>query len=269
MRALTLHFSLEFMGGLKNKSLLMMNYLMPLGFYALVGGMMTQINPLFLPQTIPAMALFAILTSTIMGLPNPLIEAREGEVLRSYKVNGVSAPSLLLMPAISTAIHVLVVCAIITITAPIFFGAPLPGNWPLFILVLLTMLFTASGLGCLIGVIAGNTRSALLWQQLLYIPSMLLSGLMMPGDLLPETFSRIGHILPTTYAMKAMMGLAFGGEAANPGLNLLVLFAGGIMAYALAGWLFQWDSKHTKKGKHPALAALAILPYLAGLLFMA
>lgn len=268
MHALVLHFSLEFFAGLKNKSLLMMNYLMPLGFFALVGGLMTKINPFFTEQAIPAMVLFAILTSTIMGLPNPLIEAREAEVLRSYKINGISAPSLLLMPALSTAVHTIITCAIITLTAFIFFDAPLPSHWLFFVLALLTMLFTCSGLGCLMGVIAGNTRSALLWQQLLYIPSMLLSGLMVPGDMIPEAFTRIAHILPTTYAMNAMKGLAYGREALSPALSLFILFAGGIVAFALAGLLFKWDSKYQSRKQHPALALLAVVPYLLGIIFL-
>lgn len=269
MHALALHFSLEFLAGLKNKSLLMMNYLMPLGFFALVGGLMTRINPFFTEQAIPAMVLFAILTSTIMGLPNPLIEAREAEVLRSYKINGIPAFSLLLLPAASTAVHTLITCAIITLTGFMFLDAPLPGSWLPFILTVLTMLFTCSGLGCLIGVIAGNTRSALLWQQLLYIPSMLLSGLMVPGNMIPETFMRIGHILPTTYAMNAMTGLAYGREALAPALSLLILLAGGVLAFALAGLLFKWDSRSQSRKQHPALAALAIAPYIVGAIFIA
>jgi len=268
VNALALHFLLEFLAGLKNKSLLFMNYLLPLGFYALAGGIMSQINPFFTGQLIPAMVLFAILTGTVMGLPNPLIEARESEILRNYRVNGVSASSLLFLPAVSTAIHVLIACAVITATAPFFFHAPLPADWPWFVLITLGMIFTCSGLGSLIGVISGNTRGALLWQQLLYIPSMLLSGLMVPGDLIPETFLRIGHILPTTYAMNAMAGLAYGREGIAPGLSLLAIWTGGILAFALAGFLFQWDSKSKNPKKHPALAILAVVPYLLGAVFL-
>ena len=47
MNAFATHFAYEFKTGLRNPSLLLMNYLFPLGFYALMGLVMTQINPVF------------------------------------------------------------------------------------------------------------------------------------------------------------------------------------------------------------------------------
>ena len=47
MTALIHHFTFEFKTGLRNSTLLLMNYLFPLAFYAMMGLVMTQINPLF------------------------------------------------------------------------------------------------------------------------------------------------------------------------------------------------------------------------------
>ncbi len=47
MTALANHFSFEFKTGLRNPSALMLNYLFPLGFYAMMGLVMAQINPGF------------------------------------------------------------------------------------------------------------------------------------------------------------------------------------------------------------------------------
>src|SRR5690554_4132878 len=114
MKAFAHHFSFEFLGGLRNRSLLLMNYLLPLGFYALVGAMMTEINPYFGEQIVPAMVIFAVLSSAILGLPAPLVEAREAEILRSFRISGVSAPRLLAMPALSTSVHIIIASTIIT-----------------------------------------------------------------------------------------------------------------------------------------------------------
>lgn len=269
MKAFALHFSLDFLGGLRNRSLLLMNYLMPLGFYFLVGAMMTKINPLFADQVIPAMIIFGTLTSAILGLPTPLVEARDSEILRSYRINGVSAHSLLGIPALSTSVHILAVTAIITATAPVLFQGPLPTNWPAFALIFLAFLLAVTGLGSLIGVISGSSRSAVLWQQMIYLPSMLLGGMMVPAEMLPGTFVRIAHVLPTSYAMQSFLGLAYGRETLySPVVGVLILVAGGLMAYALAAFLFSWDKQNNDRRKHPALAALALLPYLAGAIFL-
>ncbi|MGI6365321.1 MAG: ABC transporter permease [Bacillota bacterium] len=268
MKAFARHFSFEFLGGLRNRSLLLMNYLLPLGFYALMGAMMSEINPFFSQLIVPAMVTFAVLSSAILGLPAPLVEAREAEILRSFRINGVSARRLLAVPALSTSVHIVIAGAIIVATAPILFRGPLPLHWPAFILVFFAFLLACTGLGSLIGVVAGTSRSAILWQQLIYLPSMLLGGLMVPGHMLPELFVRIGHILPATYAMDAFLGLAYGQEILySPMLAVAILTAGGVLAFVLAAWLFAWDSRSLQR--RPVLsAALALLPYLAGALFL-
>ena len=266
MKAFACHFSFEFMTGLRNRSLLLMNYLLPLGFYALMGALMTQLNPFFREQLIPAMVAFATLSGAILGLPTPLVEAREAEVLRSYRINCVPEVSLLAIPALATGVHIAATSILIAATGPLFFNAPLPIDWPAFLLVFLSFLFACTGLGSLIGVIAGNSRSAILWEQMLYLPSMILGGLMIPAEQLPTSFIRLSRLLPTTYAMDAFRGLAWKEQILyQPVLGIGVLLAGGFIAFALASCLFAWDKENRKK---PILAALALLPYLLGALLL-
>ena len=99
MTAFTNHFSFEFRTGIRNRTLLMMNYLFPVGFYLLLGFVMPELNPVFLETMIPAMVVFAILAATLLGLPDPLVNAREAGIFRSYKINEVPAISILSIPA--------------------------------------------------------------------------------------------------------------------------------------------------------------------------
>ena len=43
----------------------------------MLGFVMTAINPLFRDALLPAMVIFAIYTAAILGLPDPLVQARE------------------------------------------------------------------------------------------------------------------------------------------------------------------------------------------------
>ncbi len=264
MRAFMYHFSFEFSTGLRNKTLLLMNYLLPLGFHAMMGIMMAEINPLFLETMIPAMVVFAVLSGMILGMPQPLVEAREAGIFRSYKINGVPAASILTIPAFSGLIHAVIVSAIIVITGSLFFDAPLPANWPAFLLIFLLLAFTCAGLGVLIGVISASARVTVLWSQLIYLPSMMLSGMMVPAAMLPETLGRVGRLLPATYAMDAFRGKAMGGVTEYAPLwAMLILLAGGIVAFALAIYLFRWDNKNTD-GPSLLLSLLVLLPYILG-----
>ncbi|MGI6082735.1 MAG: ABC transporter permease [Limnochordia bacterium] len=269
MKAFIMHFSFEFLAGLRNRTLLLMNYLLPLGFYLLVGGMMVQLNPAFGDQLIPGMVVFAVLSGVILGLPTPLVEAREAGILRSYKVNGVPASSLLAIPACSTVLHMAVVTAVITLSAPMLYASPLPVNWSAYLLVFFLTVFAYSGLGSLIGVLARNSRSAVLWQQLIYLPSILLGGLMVPAQMLPDNFVRLGHLLPATYAMIGLDGLAYRRNTLyDPLWAMLSLFIGGLVSFVLAFYLFTWDDRNTSRGRKQALAVLALVPYMLGALFL-
>ena len=264
--ALLVHCAFELRAGVRDRSLLLMNYLFPLLFYVMVATLMTSLNPTFYETMIPAMVCFAILTSLILGMPNPLVTARETGILRSYRVNGVPATNILAVPALTTSLHALIVGIIIAITGTAFFGATGARSWPSFAGVAVLLALACAGLGALIGVIAADNRQTVLWSQLIFLPGMLLGGLMVPSSMLPPTLRFLGRLLPTTYAMRAF-GWAQGTGGVSAGDALLaggILLAGGVLAFGLAAYLFQWDSRNTTRRGHTALAALALLPYLIG-----
>lgn len=265
MKAFAAHFSFDFRTGIRDKTQLLMNYFFPLGLYVMFGVMFSSLNPAFAETIIPTMIIIAIMSSTILSLPNPLVAAREAGVFRSYRINGVPAASILTVPALTTVTHMLLVTVIITITAPLLFNAPLPANWGYFILFFVLAALAHAGLGMLISVISSSVRSVVLWSQLIFLPSMLVGGLMIPSNTLPESLSKIGSLLPTTYAMNIYNGLA-GGKAvgSEPFYSVLILLAGGLISFGLATYLFSWDNKNVARKAHPALAILALLPYVVG-----
>lgn len=268
MNAFANHFSFEFRTGIRNKTLLLMNYLLPLGFYAMMGLMMVDINPGFLDTMIPAMVVFAILSATLLGLPDPLVTAREDGIYRSYKINGVPAFSILVIPVLTTVMHAAVVTAIISASAPLLFDAPLPVDWAGFVLTFVLMAFACAGLGGLIGVVSSSSRVTVLWSQLIYLPSMMLGGMMVPSDVLPEAAAKVAQLLPASQAMNAFRGLALGLTVdSDPWGSLIVLLIGGVLAFGLAIYLFNWDSRNLTRRGHPLLALLALLPYAAAMLF--
>ena len=269
MSAFTNHFSFDFRTGMRDRTQLLMNYLFPLGLYGMLGFLMTELNPDFTETMIPAMIIIAILSGTILSLPNPLVTAREAGVFRSYKINGVPAVSILTIPALTTILHMVVVAVIITATAPLLFGAPLPVNWPGFILFFLLAAFANAGLGLLISVISSSARAVVLWSQLVFLPSMLIGGLMIPSSLLPGALGGIGRLFPATHAMNVFQGLARNqATAADPLWSVIVLLAGGILSFGLANYLFSWDNQNQSRRGHPALALLALLPYIAAAILL-
>ena len=269
MNAFANHFFFEFRTGIRDKTLLLMNYLFPIGLYAMLGLLMTELNPLFVETMIPAMIIVAIMSGTVLSLPTPLVTARETGIFRSYKINGVPAISILTIPALTTILHMVIVAVIITATAPLFFGAPSPVNWGGFILFFLLAAFAHAGLGMLISVISSSTRAVVLWSQLIFLPSMMIGGLMIPYSMLPGALGKVALLLPATHAMNAFQGLAQNQVIPFDLLwSVLILLIGGILSFGLANYLFCWDSHNKIRRGHPALALLALLPYVLGIIFL-
>jgi ABC-2 type transport system permease protein len=269
MNAFAHHFKYEFRIGIRNKQLLMMNYLFPLGFYLMMGFIMPSIFPPFREVIIPAMVVFAALASTLLGIPDPLVNARENGIFRSYKINGVPSLSILVIPALTTILHLAIVIVIITVSAPLLFDAPTPVTWADYIIILTTLAIACSGISVLIGVISPSSRMTVLWSMIIFIPSMLLGGMMMPLSLLPEIAGKFAQLLPATHAMNAFTGLVMGKEAVfSPWGSVFILLTSGILAFGLAVYLFRWDSRNTTQRRSPWLALLVLLPYFLGILLL-
>ena len=263
MNAFAIHFSFDFRTGIRNKTLLLMNYLFPLGFFLMMGLIMPDINPFFLKVMIPAMVVFAVLAATLLGLPEPLVNAREAGVFRSYKINGVPSSSILAVPALTTALHMVIMAAIITVSAGLLFDAPLPVNWAGFALTFIAFAVSSTGIAVLIGVVSANSRIQVLWSQLIFLPSMLLGGMMIPYSDLPEAAGRFARLLPATHAMNAFNGFAMGEVADfNVTGSVISLLVSGLLGFALAVYLFTWDNQNTRRRGHPAFALVVLLPFM-------
>jgi ABC-2 type transport system permease protein len=269
MNAFANHFSFEFHTGIRDKSLLLMNYLFPVGLYIMLGFLMKELNPPFVETMIPTFIIIAIMSGTVLSLPNPLVSAREAGIFRSYKINGVPAISILTIPALTTVLHMVVVALIITTTAPLVFGAPLPVSWPGFVLFFFLAAFAHAGLGMLISVVSSSSRSVVLWSQLIFLPSMMIGGLMIPYDMLPGALGKIALLLPATYAMNIFQGFTQNQVAAlHPLWSVIILLGGGALSFSLANYLFCWDSRNKARHGHPAMALLALAPYVLGMVFL-
>jgi ABC-2 type transport system permease protein len=261
MRGQIQHFAHEFRAGVRNPTLLMLNYLFPLGFYLMMGFVMTGINPEFIATMTPAMAIFVVMVAAVLGLPGPIAEAREAGIYRSFRTIGVPAASVLAMPAITTALHALVMATMVSFASPRFFGAAAPEAWVPFAAVILLTTFCFVAIGLLIGVAARDSRAVTLLSQAVFLPSMLLGGLMVPLSLLPESMRVFAALLPSTHAMQAIEGLAFGRETIiDPMLAAGVLGITGVLASILAGVLFRWDTRAESGVRSPLLALLALAP---------
>ncbi|MDR7857818.1 ABC transporter permease [Tissierella sp.] len=269
MKAFSMHLLFGLKSGLRDKELLLMNYLFPLGFYFVIGAIMPKLNPQYGDILIPSMMIFSILVSTVLGMPNSFVTSRNSGIFRSYKINGVSKLSMIAIPTVSTIMHTIIVTTIILISAPILYKAELPTSIFGLILVFIASTITFAGFANLIGVIADSTSVTVIFAQALFLPSMLIGGLMFPSSLLPESVSAFGKLLPTTYAMDAYQALAENIDTSiNPVISLLVLISSGIISFFISWYLFRLDNNNTSKSKGKIWAIGSLIPFVLAAIFL-
>ena len=267
MSALAVHFTFQFRSMLRNPAQMLLSYLFPLSFFAFMGLVMTEINPGFRDNLLTSMTIFTVLTGALLGLPGSLVDEREAGIYRAYRVNGVPAAAVLAMPALTMGFHALIAASLVAATAVPLFGAPVPESWGA--LALATVLGAAvfGAFGTLIGVVSTSSRASVLLSQAIFLPSMLLGGLMVPLETLPSGARVAALLLPTTWLAQLEQATVYGRAVlVDPGLAAGVLVASAVLAFGIAAYSFNWDRKNVTRRGHPALALLAILPFAIGML---
>lgn len=188
----------------RNKGILLTYYIIPLVFYLVMGSVFSTINPLSQQTLIQSMTIFSISMGAFFGTPDPLLELFASESKKAYKVANIPLWSMLATNFISALVHMCIVSVIIYISAPIIFKVNLPSNPLSYFLTLLLFITISILIGILIGITAKKISTMTMLSQLVFLPSLLLSGIMFPSNMLPSFFVKISSVFPATHAMKIL-----------------------------------------------------------------
>lgn len=184
---------------IRSKTMLITCYIVPLIFYAFMGAIFTSIDPEARNTLIQSMTVFVISMGALVGLPPSLVEIYGSDIKNVYKANGVPLYLGIASSFISAFIHLMIMCLIILITAPIAFDAVLPVNIPLHFVSLAIFTTVSLSIGCVLGLLSKNQSKLNMYSQIIFLPSIMLSGIMFPIDLLPKAFEYIGMIFPASW----------------------------------------------------------------------
>lgn len=194
---------------IRSKSLLITCYIVPLLFFAVMGGIFSSINPDAKYTLIQSMTVLGVSTGALIGLPPSLTEIYGSDIKKVYKANGVLLYLGLVSMFLSAFIHLLIMCAIIYIAAPIAFDASPPENLPLYFASLTIFIAISLSIGSVLGLAIKDQAKLTMISQVIFLPSIMLSGIMFPIDLLPQIFEIAGKIFPSTWGYKLMVNNSF------------------------------------------------------------
>lgn len=208
---------------LRSKTLLIACYLVPLSFFAIMGGIFTSVMPESRHTLIQSMTVFGVTMGAFIGLPPSLVEIYGSAVKKVYQANGVPLWLGLALTNLSAFLHLLTMSVLLYLAAPVFFHAALPENPGLFFAG--TALFAAVSLGAasVIGMAVKDQAKASMFSILVFLPSIMLSGIMFPAELLPKLLRTAGNLFPAAWGYRLLTARTFRRAELLP-LLLIFLF---------------------------------------------
>lgn len=211
---------------IRSKSLLITCYVVPLLFFAIMGGIFTSINPESKVTLIQSMTILGVSTGALIGLPPTLAEVYGSGIKKIYKANGVPLFLGLISVFLSSFLHLLIMSTVIYIAAPLAFDAMLPQSLPAYFGALAIFIVVTLSMGSVLGLAVKNQAILTMVSQLVFLPSIMLSGIMFPANLLPPIFSNVGKIFPASWGYKIMSD---GGLSLSNLWPLLAILAGAVL----------------------------------------
>jgi len=206
MKAFMYNVFLQWKLDLRNKGVLLTYYIVPLIFYLFMGAIFTSVNPVSRDTLIQAMIVFNISMGAFLGTPVQVAELYKNDLKKAYRVGGIPISASGAITLISGLLHLIITSMIIYITAPLLFDAPTPIS-NMFLLSLITFIIASLMIGLLLGLFVKDFTKVAMYAQGIFLPSLMLSGIMFPASLLPSFLEYIGYIFPATWGYKSMVGL--------------------------------------------------------------
>jgi len=198
---------------IRSKSLLVTFYIVPLIFFLIMGGIFTSVIPEMGSTLIQSMIVMSVSMGAFLGLPPSLVEIYGSDIKKIYNANGVPIYLGLVTILLSAFVHLMMTCIVILLLAPILFKASLPTQLPIFLLSLTIYIIVSLSIGCILGLTLKNQAKLTMLAQLVFLPSIMLSGIMFPISLLPDFLQVIGLVFPAYWGYRLMLENGFSIES--------------------------------------------------------
>ena len=153
MGAFLYGISLQFKMDIRSRSLLVTCYLVPLLFFAVMGGIFTSIMPGSEKTLIQSMTVMGVSMGALIGVPPSLAEIYGTDVRKMYQANGAPLWYGLITLTVSAFIHLLIMSGIILAAAPVMFHAEVPSGLLLYFVKLSLFIIASLGIAGVLGML--------------------------------------------------------------------------------------------------------------------
>lgn len=183
----------------RDRGILLTYYIIPLLFFIFMSGIFTSIDPTAHQTLIQSMTVFGVTMGAILGTPTPLVELYNSEIKKAYKVGGIPLWTGIVNNFVSGLIHLSLMSTLLFIVAQLIFDASVPTNLFKYFVTLEIFIIASLSIGTILGLTVKSTSKLTMVSQVIFLPSIMLSGIMFSVDMLPKVLQLIGELFPATW----------------------------------------------------------------------
>lgn len=223
----------------RNRMAILYGYLFPL-IFLIAFWTVYRNDPVPLALHVGQFLTVTVLGSACFGLPTTIVSERERGVWRRYALAPVGRWVFVAGLLLSRAV-LLLTAALLQLALAFALGLPMPAH-PLDLLIALCVAAAAFlSVGMVIAMLVDNVPAVQALGQCIFLPMLMIGGVAVPLQSLPEWAQHISAFFPGRYAVEAMQLSATGTGLAGAGFDLLVLALIAIGSAIAAAAMFRWD----------------------------
>jgi len=254
---------------MRTKVALFFTFIFPLVFLFVYAVLIARGKPDVVAYMFGPVITLNIMGSGFWGLGMQSVMQRERGSLRRYRLAPIGPGAILLSNLLANYLLQIPTISLLLFTALVFFQMPMKIGWLTLLLLVTVGTFAFAGFGLTISSVANTMQEAQIYNNLVWVTLLFLSGVTFPLPMLPRWIQRLAMFFPSTYLVSAFQGVM---SQAEPLLDhwpeMLVLITSGVFGVLFALKLFRWEKEERISTQAKLWSGVFVLPFLVMGLWM-
>lgn len=224
----------------RNKMGMFYGYLFP-AIFLLAFRVLYRAEPVPISRHLGQLLTVTILGGACLGMPTTIVSEREKGVWRRYRMMPIST-SALVASSVLVRFFICITAGLLQFVLAMAIGMPWPKHIADLCVAFTFVAFAFLGLGLVIAAIADNVPSVQALGQCIFLPMLIIGGVAVPLDSLPDWAQHLASFFPGRYAVESLQACATGIGIEASGFDFLALSLIGISGLLAGAKMFRWDA---------------------------
>jgi ABC-2 type transport system permease protein len=248
---------------MRSKIALFFTFFFPLVFLFVYAVLFARGNPEVVAYMFGPVVTLNIMGSGFWGLGMQSVMQRERGSLRRYRLAPIGPGTILASNLLANYLLELPTISLLLFSSLVFFHMPMRMGLSTLLILVTVGTFAFAGFGLTISSVANTMQEAQIYNNLVWITLLFLSGVTIPLPMLPGWIQRLAMFFPSTYLVSVFQASMLQTEPIlSHWREMLVLIASGAFGLLFAMRLFRWEKEERISTRARLWAAGFVLPFL-------